>query len=135
MLRYFCPALTSPSTYKIVNMEVPPNSLKNLTQIAKVLQTISNGKKCTGDLEILNDFHQEIQNKLLEYFASLLHDQKGSEKEEGKEEFKDLFEKQVLDFSLLSFNSYNSFFSIFSKCSDSLSSFNGKQSLTIFFEK
>ncbi|EDQ87071.1 uncharacterized protein MONBRDRAFT_27567 [Monosiga brevicollis MX1] len=72
MLRYINPAIISPEAFALIHRK-PTNLIRrNLTQIAKVLQAITNGtKSVTGSLAILQDFIREQRSRLGRFLLQL----------------------------------------------------------------
>uniref|UniRef100_A0A6B2L3W0 Ras-GAP domain-containing protein n=1 Tax=Arcella intermedia TaxID=1963864 RepID=A0A6B2L3W0_9EUKA len=59
-LRFFCPAVSAPETYGLIDEEVSPNVRKSLVLISKCLQNLANGQKLKEDYLVdMNVFIEE----------------------------------------------------------------------------
>lgn len=75
-LRFFCPAVTSPESYGIVDEQPSADSRRLLILMTKVLQNLSNNVEF-GSKELymtkMNDFIQSNRDKLNNFFAKLIN--------------------------------------------------------------
>lgn len=82
-LRYLCPAILSPSLFGLVSEYPSNNALRNLTLIAKTLQTLANFTKFSGKenfMEFMNVFITEKTDEMQKYLEEISEPPKLSEK-------------------------------------------------------
>eukprot|EP01156_Anaeramoeba_ignava_P002043 Anaeramoba_ignava/a217389_174.p1 GENE.a217389_174~~a217389_174.p1 ORF type:complete len:791 (+),score=185.42 a217389_174:13-2385(+) len=75
ILRFLNPAIVTPTAYHLVEGKLTPNSRRNLTLLAKILQNLSNmvdsfGKK-EAYMAVLRDFMLEQRKKLCDFLERL----------------------------------------------------------------
>ncbi|KAI6209250.1 putative Ras GTPase-activating protein [Aphelenchoides besseyi] len=73
-LRYLCPAILSPSLFGLVSEYPSQNALRNLTLIAKTLQTLANFTKFCGKesfMEFMNGFVTEKTIEMKRYLVEI----------------------------------------------------------------
>lgn len=69
-LRFLCPAILSPSLFNIKNELPTPRATRNLTLVAKTLQTLANFTRFQGKedfMEFLNDFLEQEAPRMKEF--------------------------------------------------------------------
>lgn len=73
-LRFLCPAILSPSLFNITNELPSQRATRNLTLVAKTLQTLANFTRFQGKenfMEFLNDFLEQEAPKMKEFLIQI----------------------------------------------------------------
>ncbi|XP_023304191.2 ras GTPase-activating protein raskol isoform X2 [Lucilia cuprina] len=73
-LRFLCPAILSPSLFNITNELPSSRATRNLTLVAKTLQTLANFTRFQGKenfMEFLNDFLEQEAPKMKEFLQNI----------------------------------------------------------------
>ncbi|XP_075156603.1 ras GTPase-activating protein raskol isoform X2 [Haematobia irritans] len=73
-LRFLCPAILSPSLFNITNELPSTRATRNLTLVAKTLQTLANFTRFQGKenfMEFLNDFLEQEAPKMKEFLQNI----------------------------------------------------------------
>ncbi|CAG7716457.1 unnamed protein product [Allacma fusca] len=73
-LRFLCPAILSPSLFNITNEYPTEKSARNLTLVAKILQTLANFTRFQGKenyMEFVNDFVEREAPNMKEFLARI----------------------------------------------------------------
>lgn len=73
-LRFLCPAILSPSLFNITNELPSQRATRNLTLVAKTLQTLANFTRFQGKenfMEFLNDFLEQEAPKMKEFLMKI----------------------------------------------------------------
>lgn len=73
-LRFLCPAILSPSLFNITNELPSSRATRNLTLVAKVLQTLANFTRFQGKenfMEFLNDFLEQEAPKMNDFLMNI----------------------------------------------------------------
>uniref|UniRef100_A0A182ND90 Ras GTPase-activating protein n=1 Tax=Anopheles dirus TaxID=7168 RepID=A0A182ND90_9DIPT len=73
-LRFLCPAILSPSLFNITNELPSPRATRNLTLVAKTLQTLANFTRFQGKenfMEFLNDFLEQEAPRMKQFLYDI----------------------------------------------------------------
>lgn len=73
-LRFLCPAILSPSLFNITNELPSPRATRNLTLVAKTLQTLANFTRFQGKenfMEFLNDFLEQEAPRMKDFLMKI----------------------------------------------------------------
>uniref|UniRef100_A0A182QQY8 Ras GTPase-activating protein n=1 Tax=Anopheles farauti TaxID=69004 RepID=A0A182QQY8_9DIPT len=73
-LRFLCPAILSPSLFNITNELPSPRATRNLTLVAKTLQTLANFTRFQGKenfMEFLNDFLEQEASRMKQFLYDI----------------------------------------------------------------